>query len=167
MNRNKHFLFYIICLLTILLFSSCQLIHPNSGYKSIYTPIDQFECVPKNTAREIAQVIKIIDGDSILVKMNGKNVEVRYIGINAPEFDSPEQDADRAATENNRELVANKEIIMIRDIRDIDKYGRLLRFVFTEDYFVNYELVRRRVAVTTDYPPDLSCQALFHQASQQ
>ena len=97
----------------------------------------QFSCVPRHNPREIAYVEKVIDGDSILVKMNKILYEVRYIGINTPEFDSPQEAAAQHATDINRELVEGKTIWMVKDIREIDKYQRLLRFVFVGDTFVN------------------------------
>ena len=121
----------------------------------------QFSCVPRQNPREIAYVEKVIDGDSILVKMNNILYEVRYIGINTPEFDSPQEAAAQNATDINRELVQGKTIWMVKDIRERDKYQRLLRFVFVGDTFVNYELVRLGVAEVIDYPPDLSCQTVF------
>jgi len=121
----------------------------------------QYSCIPRNNPREIAYVEKVIDGDSILVKMNDINYEVRYIGINTPEFDSPQKTAAQHATDINRELVQGKTIWMVKDIRERDKYQRLLRFVFVGNTFVNYELVRLGVAEVKDYPPDLSCQSLF------
>jgi micrococcal nuclease len=121
----------------------------------------QFACVPSRNQREIAYVVKVIDGDTILVKMNNVLYEVRYIGVNAPEFDSPQEAAAQYATDINRNLIQGKTIWMVKDIRERDKYKRLLRFVFVGDVFVNYELVHLGVAEVKDYPPDLSCQKLF------
>lgn len=121
----------------------------------------QFECVSKQNPRESAIVLKIIDGDSILVDINGQDYEVRYIGINAPEYDGSDDAAACNSTSINRELVGGKTIIMVKDIREVDKYGRLLRFVFVDDYFVNAELVKRGAAEVFDYTPDTSCQKYF------
>jgi micrococcal nuclease len=136
----------------------------NSGmYAEKPTPSipSQFSCVPRQNSREIAYVEKVIDGDTILVKMNNILYEVRYIGVNTPEFDSPQETAAQYATDINRGLLQGKMIWMVKDVRERDKYKRLLRFVFVGDTFVNYELVRLGVAEVIDYPPDLSCQKLF------
>lgn len=121
----------------------------------------QFSCVPRHNPREIAYVEKVIDGDTILVKMKNILYEVRYIGVNTPEFDRPQEPAAQYATDINRELLQGKMIWMVKDVRERDKYQRLLRFVFVGDTFVNYELIRLGVAEVKDYPPDLSCQKLF------
>jgi len=163
----------LFCLLSIFIFLiiGCSVFQPNnqkqtdtiSNYSITFTPSIsyQFTCVTNNNPRETARVIKIIDGDSILVDLNGQNYEVRYIGINAPEFYGLNDVSAQNATAINRELVFGKTITMVRDIRELDKYGRLLRFVFTDDYFVNAELVRRGVAEIYDYTPDISCQKYF------
>jgi micrococcal nuclease len=121
----------------------------------------EYSCVPARNSREVAVVEKIIDGDSILVKMNGLFYEVRYVGINTPEFDSPQEKEAEFARQKNIALVSGKTIWMVKDVRDKDKYQRLLRFVFVGDTFVNLELVRIGVAEVKDYPPDTSCQAFF------
>jgi micrococcal nuclease len=126
----------------------------------------EFFCVPQNNPREIAYVEKIIDGDSIIVRLNDHLYEVRYIGINTPEFDSVQEKIAQYAADVNRNLVLGKVIWMVKDVRERDKYQRLLRFVFVGDTFVNYELVRLGVAEVIDYSPDLSCQRFFKNINQ-
>jgi micrococcal nuclease len=109
----------------------------------------------------MVRVIKVIDGDSILVVMDNQLIEVRYIGINAPEYDSPQVKDAILARDRNDNLVYGKTIWMVRDVRDKDQYKRLLRFVFVDGIFVNLELVRQGVAKVQDYPPDISCQFFF------
>lgn len=123
----------------------------------------EFSCVPRENTREMAHVIKVIDGDSIEVEKDGQSIEVRYIGINAPEYHSVEKQEAEIARQKNVDLVLGKIIWMVKDVRDKDKYGRLLRFVFVDQLFVNLELVRQGVARVQDYPPDISCQAFFKQ----
>ena len=94
---------------------------------------------------EKAKVMAVIDGDTI--EIDGGET-VRYIGIDTPETDEcygPE------ATEANRELVEGKEIILIRDVENRGKYGRLLRYVIVDGRFVNAELVRLGYAEPRSY----------------
>ena len=90
--------------------------------------------------------------------------EVRYIGINTPEYGSSMVEKAEEATRMNRELVEDKYVLLIRDISETDKYHRLLRYVFTEDSFINFELVKLGVASVVSYPPDSACQELLHAA---
>jgi micrococcal nuclease len=78
---------------------------------------------------EQATVEKVIDGDTIEVLLGGERQTIRYYGIDAPE------EGDKCyeeATERNRELVGTT-VRLEADARNEDKYGRLLRYVFTND----------------------------------
>jgi micrococcal nuclease len=89
---------------------------------------------------------------------------VRYIGINAPEVTVKKEWLSYEATARNKELVAGKNVTLVKDVRETDRYGRLLRFVFVGDVLVNYELVREGYAQATPYPPDISCKQIFYEA---
>jgi len=115
---------------------------------------------------EIAYVTRVIDGDSIQVLVDGKEEEVRYIGINAPEYYSHERKAAEAATRKNQELVEKQYVLLIKDVSERDKFGRLLRYVITADGFVNYELVKSGMAVVKEYPPDTACHQYFAPVAQ-
>ncbi len=121
-------------------------------------------CVEDLDDYEIAYVTRVIDGDSIEVMVNGKEEQVRYIGINTPEYYSDERDEAIEATELNKELVEGRYVLLIKDVSERDKFDRLLRYVFTEDYFVNYELVKEGVAEVKAYPPDTACHEYLSRA---
>lgn len=108
---------------------------------------------------EAALVTRIIDGDTIEVELNGVSRRVRYIGMDTPEIGAPFY---REATEANRQLVAGQNVILVKDISETDRYGRLLRYVYLPDgTFVNAELVRQGYAQVATFPPDVKHQELF------
>ena len=108
---------------------------------------------------ETAVVTQIIDGDTIDVEINGETYRVRYIGMDTPERDEP---LFMEAAEANARLVANQTVILVKDVSETDRYGRLLRYVYLEDgTFVNGELVRKGYAQTSTYPPDVAFQDTF------
>ncbi|MCA9912539.1 MAG: thermonuclease family protein, partial [Anaerolineae bacterium] len=76
---------------------------------------------------------------------------VRYVGVNTPERDEP---CYAEATAANAALVDDQTITMVRDVSDRDRYGRLLRFIYVGDTFVNQELVVRGYAEAVLYRPD-------------
>ena len=106
---------------------------------------------PPDTAR----VIRVIDGDTITVEGGYK---VRYIGIDTPEIYPVVEAFGMEALEANRKLVEDKEVRLERDVSETDKYGRLLRYVYVNDTFVNAELVRQGLAEAKAYPPDIKYQ---------
>lgn len=105
-----------------------------------------------------AQVVKIIDGDTIEVKIYGAFYKIRYIGIDSPEMGEP---CFYEATSANRDMVKGKVIRLEKDASETDKYGRLLRYVYVDDIMVNAELVRRGYARAYTYPPDVKYNELF------
>ncbi|MFQ6001587.1 MAG: thermonuclease family protein, partial [Anaerolineae bacterium] len=100
-----------------------------------------------------ARVVKVIDGDTIEVETEGQVFKVRYNGIDTPEVGQPCADE---ATAKNIELVSGQRVTLVKDVSEVDKYGRLVRYVYAGDLFVNAEMVRQGYAVTFTYPPDVA-----------
>lgn len=121
-------------------------------------------CLPANAKIENATVTKIVDGDTVDVEIDGKPFTVRYIGIDTPETKDPNlpiQFYGPEAANRNSELVSGKQVILVKDVSETDSYGRLLRYVFVGDVFVNETLVKEGYAYAKDFPPDTSCSELF------
>jgi endonuclease YncB( thermonuclease family) len=93
-------------------------------------------------------VLFVVDGDTIHVNLEGREVRVRYIGIDTPERDEP---GYGSASDANRALVEGRTVRLVADREDMDGYGRLLRYVYvdhdadaaTPDLFVNRALVEQ------------------------
>lgn len=106
-----------------------------------------------------ATVIRVIDGDTIEVVIAETTERVRYIGMDTPErgdFFFSE------ATEANSQLVAEQDVLLVKDVSERDRYGRLLRYVYLADgRFVNAELVKQGFAMIATFPPDVAHQDLF------
>jgi len=115
-------------------------------------------CVPLTSERQSAVVSRVIDGDSIEILRDGVQYQVRYIGIDAPEYGVGADGLAEMSRQFNQDLVGEKKVALFRDVSDKDRFGRLLRYVFVEDLFVNQEMVRQGFAESKAYPPDLACQ---------
>lgn len=125
-----------------------------------------FEKVPPNFTVE-ARVTRVIDGDTIEVDIDGSVYKVRYIGIDTPETVHPSEPIGcfgKEASDKNSELVAGKIVRLEKDVSETDKYGRLLRYVWVGDIFVNDYLVRQGYAYAYTYPPDVKYAEQFVQA---
>ena len=109
---------------------------------------------------ETAAVIQVIDGDTIVIE---GDYRVRYIGIDTPEIRPAVEAYGGEAWQVNRELVEGKEVRLERDVSETDRYGRLLRYVYVDDVFVNAELVRQGLAEVKSYPPDTKYQDYFEE----
>ncbi len=94
-------------------------------------------------------VKEVVDGDTIVLSDSRK---VRLIGINTPEQGMY---FFKEASEVLEVMVLGEEIILEKDISEVDKYGRLLRYVYVGDLFVNLEMVEKGFANAYTYPPDV------------
>ena len=112
-------------------------------------------------------VTRVIDGDTIEIEGGNK---VRYIGIDSPELVDPRKPVQFfgiEASNKNKELVLNKKVRLEKDVTETDKYGRLLRYVYIGNTFINLELVRQGYAYSYSYPPDIKYQDQFVEAQRQ
>ena len=106
---------------------------------------------------ESGAVTAVIDGDTIDVNIGGAVKRVRYIGMNTPESNQP---CYREATNANAALVSGKTVRLVKDVSETDRFGRLLRYVYAGDIFVNAALVEQGYAEAAEYPPDTT-QAVY------
>lgn len=87
---------------------------------------------------QLYSVIKVVDGDTIAVNINGESETLRLIGIDTPETVDPRKGVEcfgKEASAKARELLdgANVKLEADESQGERDKYGRLLRYVFLED----------------------------------
>lgn len=118
-------------------------------------------------------ILKIIDGDTILVEYKGKKENVRLIGI-----DTPESRLNRKAlkdAQKGQENIENiikagqeatrfvqslikpgDEVHLEFDTQIRDKYGRLLAYVYLSDgRMLNEEILKAGYAQLLTYPPNI------------
>lgn len=102
---------------------------------------------PLPAAAEIlhCQVIKVIDGDSLLVRVGGSKKEIRLWGIDSPEYDQPYA---RTAKKLTARLVA--EEIEVK-VEGRDGYNRILGIAYSGDICINRQLVALGGAWVYDY----------------
>lgn len=89
---------------------------------------------PTASSVERGQVLRILDGDTIEIRylsggeaVVGHVEKVRYLGIDTPEKSEP---GGTEATEFNRARVDGQTVRLVREGRNRDNFGRLLRHVF-------------------------------------
>lgn len=83
------------------------------------------------------EVIRAVDGDTILVDIDGEEVRVRLIGVDTPESVSTDEEKNTAegkeASEYTAGQLAGKHIYLEYDEGLTDTYGRTLAYVYLED----------------------------------
>ena len=120
-----------------------------------------------STSSEMTQVTYVVDGDTVEVT-GGRRV--RYIDVNAPEIAHPGQKEECfgiAAKNENNSLVNGQTVRLVSDVGDKDTYGRLLRYVYVGNEFINDTLVRQGFAVAEPIKPDTEFAKQFLFAQQE
>ncbi|NMB92520.1 MAG: thermonuclease family protein [Parcubacteria group bacterium] len=169
----KKLTFFIIAsLLSIILISTISIKNTNLEVapNTASTVLQETTTAPlkesKNT-EDTYLVTRVIDGDTIEIEGGQK---VRYIGIDTPETVDPRKPVQCfgvEASKKNKELVEGKRVRLEKDVSETDKYGRLLRYVYADDIFVNDYLVRQGYAYASTFPPDVKYQDKFVEAQKE
>lgn len=110
---------------------------------------------------ELVRVTRVVDGDTIVLETRET---LRYIGIDAPEASRGNECFAEESSQANQELVLGKSVHLEKDVSEVDRYQRLLRYVYIGDIFVNEYLVRQGYASVSTYPPDVKYQKVFLEA---
>jgi micrococcal nuclease len=108
----------------------------------------------------VAAVDHVVDGDTVVVALDGRPETIRFIGIDAPEKPGglrPEECYGAEATARLRALLPEgSEVRLLGDEEAYDRYDRLLGYVYrgSDGLFVNLELVLSGHAAAYRYEPN-------------
>jgi micrococcal nuclease len=150
MFNLRKIIFLVALLILLPLLSGC-VVQDNltklvsSAKATYYKPVDYFK------------VTKVVDGDTLDISYFGKTERIRLIGINTPEVVDPRRPVEcfgKEASAEARKLLEGKLVRIASDPTqdNRDKYGRLLRYVTTQDgLFYNLEIIKRGFAYEYTY----------------
>lgn len=166
--KGKNIVFTLIFLLVYLVYSSLQ--SNDSTLSKLLTPqLTPTPVVVKETVEEdiieehepeesaesgpevtgvssdnqIGQVIKVVDGDTIDVLIDGKKEKIRIIGLNTPETVDPRRPVEcfgKEASNFAKQTLTGQSVILEPDPsqQERDRYGRLLRYVWMQNGTVDF-----------------------------
>jgi micrococcal nuclease len=130
-----------------------------------YTPIPTLTPTPKSKyietemdKKKMFLVTSVVDGDTIKTNIRGKIETIRLLGIDTPETVDPRKAVQcfgKEASNKMKALVTGKYIKLIDDRTqgNRDKYGRLLRYLYDGNLFINAEMVKQGYAFSyKQYP---------------
>lgn len=109
-----------------------------------------------------------VDGDTIMVDMNGKTETIRFIGVDTPEThkpNTPVQCYGPEASEYTKNRIGTTRVRLVSDslTTNRDRYDRLLRYVVLEDgTYLNLELIENGYGFAYDFP--FAKSQLYHDA---
>jgi len=112
------------------------------------------------------RVERVVDGDTIIVRIDGTNERVRLIGVDAPESVHPDAarntEEGKEASEYLNGLLADGIVHLEYDAAERDRYGRILAYVYDQDgNMINAALLETGYARTATYPPNVKYADLF------
>lgn len=126
---------------------------------------------------ERARVVRVVDGDTIDVEVTdrsdgpgagaaaiGKRYRVRLIGIDTPESVDPRRPVQcfgREASAAASALLDGRDVRLVKDVEEADRFDRLLRYVYIGDEMANARLVVNGYAHSYTYPPNVRHNELF------
>jgi micrococcal nuclease len=142
---------------------------------SFYVGLRFLSVTPKSGAAakaiigETAFVERVVDGDTL--KLSDKR-RVRLIGVDTPELHYSEkllrdsqrthkdikaiQELGAKAADFTRSLCERKSVRIETDVRKLDKYGRLLAYIYLEDgTFLNAKILEEGYGQVMTIPPDV------------
>ena len=114
------------------------------------------------------EVVRVVDGDTIVVSVNGEDTKIRLIGIDTPESVHPDKNKNtnegKEASIWTKDLLNDKEIYLEYDVDTEDDYGRTLAYVYLDDgvTMVNRLLLENGFAQTMTIQPNSKYADEFH-----
>ena len=100
-------------------------------------------------------VIRVVDGDTIDARVDGKEKRIRLLNVDTPEYgrDGAADDclAEEATAYLQSLLPSGREITLSYDSERTDRYGRDLAGVFVDDTLVNAEIAREGYGVAVQF----------------
>jgi micrococcal nuclease len=109
-----------------------------------------------------AVVKRVVDGDTIVVHLGGRDERVRLIGIDTPETVDPRKPVQcfgKEASTHTHDLLPPGTVVRLeRDVEGRDRYDRLLAYVYrvSDGLFVNLALARDGYAQMLTIPPNVA-----------
>lgn len=127
---------------------------------------------------EVATVVRVVDGDTIVANVNGEDQYVRLIGIDAAESVHPDvsknTEEGQEASDYLKSILSEGDVVYLqKDVSETDRYDRLLRYVWVEvptdvwdenevmSKMLNAILIIDGYAEPARYKPDTSYAELF------
>ena len=112
-----------------------------------------------NISSELYEVVRVVDGDTIIIDYNGTEERVRLIGVDTPESVHPDKEKNTefgtTASNFSKELLTDKYVKIELDVQERDQYGRILAYVYLDDVMVNKTLLQEGYAKVATYPPNV------------
>lgn len=112
------------------------------------------------SANPAYRVVRVVDGDTVIILIDGKQTRVRFIGVDTPESVHPQKPVEafgKEASQFTKNLLEGESVYLEYEpgVSKLDKYGRTLAYVYRvpDRLFINQEIIRQGYGhAYTKYP---------------
>lgn len=122
-----------------------------------------------------AVVLRVVDGDTIIVALNNREERIRMIGVDAPESVSLNEEENtvwgQAASEYTKSVLEpGTNIWLTFDIEERDQYGRMLAYIWLDsdtenlNHLFQKQLMEEGYALAIRYEPNTKYAAELYAA---
>ncbi|MGD7788342.1 thermonuclease family protein [Propionibacteriaceae bacterium Y1700] len=112
----------------------------------------------KDAMEDSATIVRVIDGDTVLVTVDDQLTRVRLLNVDTPETKHPGEPVqcmgEEAAAFLTDRLPAGTEVSLQYDLKRTDRYGRVLAGVVEGDSLINAEIAGRGLGVAVLFEPN-------------
>ena len=154
-----YFFFIVVLCIVIFWYGLGHTFHFSQVINSSQKTVMGMSTQDKNNIQ--TTVIRVIDGDTFITKEQQK---VRYIGINAPEINEP---YGMEATQYNKTLIEGKNVHIVLDNMQKDRFGRILGYVYIGDTLINKQIIAKGWAIAENISPNTLHAQEFQQAEKE
>ena len=123
---------FLLALIILISLTSCDTIIQTENQNNLY------------------EVVRDVDGDTVILNIDGQKTRVRLIGIDTPESVAEDKSRNvkegKIASEYTKNLLENKKVRLEFDDEKEDVYERKLGYVFLDDEFINEKLLKEGMA---------------------
>jgi micrococcal nuclease len=122
---------------------------------------------PRSPSGPNALVVRVVDGDTVVVRIGPREESARLIGIDTPETKRPDTPIECFGPEASDRLHAllppDTEVRLELDQEARDRYGRLLVYLHrgTDGAFINEVMVREGLADSLSIAPNTAYEDRF------
>ena len=106
------------------------------------------------------EILKVVDGDTVEIDLDGHTERVRLIGVNTPETKHPTKPIEcfgpEASAYMTQLLPKGAHVRIERDVEARDRYGRMLLYLYLEsdNLFINLDLISRGYGTPMSIEPN-------------
>ena len=118
-----------------------------------------FGLINQNMNSDQYRVVRVVDGDTLILDIDNKEERVRLIGVDTPESVHPDASknakAGKIASDFTKSRLEGKYIELEFDVQERDRYGRILAYVWHEGEMFNKLLLKEGYAQVATFPPNV------------